>query len=169
MALTSVQNFRHYSINGCERVIIFRDQTPSSSFSCRGCRRAQRFGGLRTPVASTPASVRDEVGFCLGHLPGRPRSLQADAPPSWPAAQDDRRRGQGLARPHRRRENSRGDRFLAEAATARARGAETKGQASPVTVEELRRAQPPLIVSTTFPVFCSVSTYLVASTTSFSG
>jgi len=169
MALTSVQNFRDHSRNGCERVIIFRDQTPTCSLSCRGCRRAQRFGGLRTPVASAAASVRDEVGFCLGHLPRRPRSLQADASPSWPAAQDDRRRGQGLSRPHRRRESSRGDRFLAEAATANPYSPETKGQASQVAVEKLRRAQPPLIVSTTFPVFCSVSTYLVASTTSFSG
>ncbi len=43
------------------------------------------------------------------------------------------------------------------------------GGAVRVSDNRSHRAQPPLIVRTTFPVFCSVSTYLDASTTSSSG
>ncbi len=39
------------------------------------------------------------------------------------------------------------------------------GWAVCVSDDRSHRARPPLIVRTTFPVFCSVSTYLVASTT----
>jgi methionyl-tRNA synthetase len=38
-----------------------------------------------------------------------------------------------------------------------------------VSYDRSHRVRPPLIVRTTFPVFCSVSTYLVASTTSSNG
>ncbi len=133
----SSRNNLHYARNGCERVLIFvtPHETPAPSVCSRGGRRTRCIGGLRSPIASETTPLRNQVGFRVGDLSGRPGSVQAVAPTSWTAAQDGRGCRQGIARRHRRREKSRGNRSTAQAAPADARRAATRPQAPAIALE----------------------------------
>jgi hypothetical protein len=121
------RNDRHYSRNGCERVLIFGShETPSTSVCGRGGRRARLIGGLRAPIAAETAPLWDQVGFRLGHIPGRPGSVQAAAPAPRTASQSGRRCEQGVARGHPRRENSRRNKSTAQTAAASSFSAATR-------------------------------------------
>jgi len=60
---------------------LLRDR-PTSAVRPGGCCRAQRLGGLRPPASDRPAALWHESGAGLGHLPWRPRDVQALATPA---------------------------------------------------------------------------------------
>jgi len=68
-------------------VLIFHDRTPPTAIRRRGCSRAQRIGGLCSPVAAQAATVRNQSRHRVGNFPQWPASVQPYAPPSRPASQ----------------------------------------------------------------------------------
>jgi len=124
--------------NGCESVLIFRDPTPPPTLGRRSCIRAQRIGGLRPPVAAQAAAVRDQGGYGLGDLSGRPNRIHAYASFSWPPEERSwDGNGPGVGRPHGQRTQTCRHRSTPPPASTTAGGTETDQYPRAIPAQEV--------------------------------